>query len=81
MITEFKLFERLGIEDIVVKISDKIFNEFRKRFDKNKIFQDTTDSFIVDISDNIKNEKMNIVIWYDKAQSRRFFKRFKLSIL
>lgn len=70
MIIQFKLFERLGIEDIVVQISEKIFEEFKKHFNEKYAFENKSDSFIVDISEYLKDKKMNVTVNYNDAQSR-----------
>ena len=70
MITNFKLFEKIGINNIVIEITDKIFVEFLKHYDEKKEFTDNVDSFDVNLSDILKNyDSIKILINYHESQS------------
>lgn len=69
-----KTFEKLGIDDLVVKISDLIFEEFLKHYDKSKIGKDKSDDFDVDISEfNITFTSLHIAIFYNRSISSSGF--------
>ena len=71
MVTNFKLFEKLGINISVIKITQKIFVEFLNHYNKEKEFTDNIDSFDVNLSDvlEIKNNSIKILINYNESQS------------
>ena len=37
MITTFKIFERLGIDNTILKISEKIYSGFLENYNKKKL--------------------------------------------
>jgi hypothetical protein len=71
MLTRFKLFEKLGIDDTVVQITEKIWVNFLKKYDKNKTFTSEDDSFYTDVSEyDIGYKKFEIMIKYDSSESQ-----------
>lgn len=84
MITKFKIFERLGIDDIVVRISDKVYEEFLKHYDTKKNFTDIEDRFNVNVlSENfsIDCKIISVIICYNKTQSRSGYLSIEIGIL
>ncbi len=70
MIINFKLFEKLGINNGVIEITDKIFAEFLKHYDEEKEFTDSVDSFDINLSDVLKDyNSIKILINYHESQS------------
>ena len=80
MITTFKIFERLGIDNTILKISEKIYSGFLENYNKKKEFTDSSDTFYTDITDlkkefkfNLNLDKIGCQINYNKAESRGGF--------
>ena len=77
MITKFKLFERMGIDDLVIQIAEKVFKEFYKHFKEKKAFTNKEDNYCVDISEfKLEDEHFKQVcirIDYNSSQSKSGF--------
>ena len=74
MITEFKIFEKLGVDDTTVRIVEKIWPEFLKHYDKSKVFSDKSDKFSVDIREfKTGRATLDIVINYNESKSQLGF--------
>ena len=70
MIIEFSLFEKLGINDLVIKISERAYKQFLKHYDKNKFGEDVYDEFKIDVSDAFETKELGFRINYNIAYSR-----------
>lgn len=56
MITNFKIYEKMGIDKNVVELSNIIYDKFKKYYDDSKIKTDNYDYFFVDIPQIIKSQ-------------------------
>ena len=80
MITTFKIFERLGIDNTILKMSEKIYSGFLENYNKEKEFTNSSDTFYTDITDLKKEfnfkfnpDKIGCQINYNNAESRGGF--------
>lgn len=70
MIKNFKLFEKLGIDKLVYDITEKIWANFLKVYNKNKVFKSKEDTFNTDVSEfNIGYQVFGVTIQYNNAES------------
>lgn len=71
-----KTFEKMGVEDLSVQITEKVWIEFLKHYDESKVGSDSYDEFDVDITEfDVYDKKMELkfVIKYNQTESNAGF--------